>query len=80
MGNIRQRADSSSSDLSSLSSVLDSEEDRIMLHELQRLEQSNGEAPPLWSAMPEFTGMSHATRSWTQHNRSSQDGQGGRGG
>jgi hypothetical protein len=39
----------------------DSQEDRIAERELHRLQESNGEAPPLWSLMPEFRGMSRAT-------------------
>lgn len=36
-------------------------EDAIEKRELRRLQKSNGQAPPLWSTMPEFAGMTRAT-------------------
>ena len=46
-----------------------SEEDRLMAVELQRLQESRGTAPPLWATMPEFAGISHATHAYAQKNK-----------
>lgn len=35
-------------------------EDALEKRELRRLQKSNGQAPPLWSTMPEFAGMTRA--------------------
>ena len=40
----------------------DSEEDRLMAWELERLREFNGQAPPLWASVPEFAGLTQATR------------------
>jgi len=42
----------------------DSEEDALMLRELERLKASDGQALPLWALEPEFVTMSNATRSF----------------
>jgi hypothetical protein len=47
-------------DLGLLDGGYDSDEDRIAARELHRLEASNGDAPPLWSLMPEFHGFTRA--------------------
>ena len=39
----------------------DSKEDALMELELRRLKESHGEAPPLWSTMPEFQNFTRAT-------------------
>ncbi|KAI9774990.1 MAG: hypothetical protein M1840_000206 [Geoglossum simile] len=42
----------------------DAEEDELMERELKCLQQSNGEAEPLWAEEPEFAHMTRATRSY----------------
>ena len=58
----------------------DSEEDRLMAIELQRLRDTNGAAEPLWANEPEFAGFSRATRAYAPRNRgeSSRAGDGGK--
>ena len=53
----RQKQQSDESDLS---------EDELMEIELQRLVKSGGQASPLWATMPEFAGMTRATRSFAR--------------
>ncbi|KAI9761713.1 MAG: hypothetical protein M1840_001717 [Geoglossum simile] len=47
-------------DLRLLDGGYDPDEDRIAARELHRPEVSAGDAPPLWSLMPEFRGFTHA--------------------
>ena len=42
----------------------DFSEDEIMHLELNHLFQSGGRDPPMWASMPEFAGMSRATRAY----------------
>jgi hypothetical protein len=53
----------------------DSEEDRLVEVELQRLQQSRGSAAPLWSTMPEFEGMTRATKSYSLRSRVNHTGE-----
>jgi hypothetical protein len=44
------------------SNRVDSEEDRLMEKELERLRVSKGNAPPLWTLEPDLVGMTQAGR------------------
>jgi hypothetical protein len=55
----QRRAPSPSSD------GYDSEEDALMAVELERLKESGGTASALWTLMPEFTGLTNATQSYS---------------
>jgi hypothetical protein len=54
----------------------DSEEDRLVEVELQRLRESRGDVAPLWSTMPEFEGMTRATKAYSLRPRGNQSGEG----
>jgi hypothetical protein len=54
---------------SELGEGCDSEEDALMLRELERLKASDGYAPPLWAAEPELVGMSNATQAYALRGR-----------
>jgi hypothetical protein len=47
----------------------DSEEDVLMARELERLRESNGQAPPLWTTVSEFAGLTRATRVYSLRGR-----------
>jgi hypothetical protein len=53
----------------------DSEEDRLVDVELQRLQQSRGDAAPLWSTMLEFGPMTRATKAYSLRPRRNQTGE-----
>ena len=50
----------------------DWEEDQIMVIKLQRLQELNGDADPLWVNEPEFAGFTRATRAYALRSRSEQ--------
>ena len=40
-----------------------------MARELERLKESHGQAPSLWASMPEFAGLTQATRVYALRSR-----------
>ena len=50
----------------------DSEEDRLFELELQRLQATCGAAEPFWSTIPEFAGLTRATRTYSLRPRPNQ--------
>jgi hypothetical protein len=43
----------------------DSEKDALMEIKLQRLKESGSNVPALWTTIPEFAGLTNATRSYS---------------